>query len=242
MRLIINGKQEVIPSSLDEITLKQRIDFQNLHGNLLDQMTVSLEEIEDPFEREFETIEVSLERMFRTIAFFTNHSIESIKESEHVDTIVRMYAASMAIVFEEESKIIEHPQYEFVFKGELWILHTPELKNGDKMTFGEFIDSKQIVQDMMGLGKGRWECMLQLCAIYLRKKDEEYQESFLYDDSDRLKLLEELPLSIALQVGFFLNSSLNMYMNISQFSSPQELSKRVNLLKNTSNISDGLIS
>lgn len=233
MKLTVNNQTVNVPSSLSEITLGQRIAFQQEHGDLLDEMLKSITEMEDGPEKELELTTYQFERMFRTMAFFIGCTVEALKECEFLDTIVNTYSISAQLLFEQEKSIECNQEYEFVWNKELWHLHTPELKNGDRMTFGEFIDSKQIIQDMIGLGKNRWECLLPLCAIYLRRVDEVYEEAFLYDDSQRLKLMENLPLDIALQVGFFLSSSLNLFRTLFQSSHPQGLKIRESMSKNT---------
>lgn len=228
MRLQINNKEVNIPSSLSEITLRQRIDYQSVHGDLLAEMQKSILETKDDEIRELELIELQFERMFRTVSFFTGFSVESLKESEYVDTLFNIYISSIDRVFEDEQQEWKDMKYDFVWEGEEWELHTPELKNGDRMTFGEFIDSKQMIQSMVGLGRNRWECLVPLCAIFLRKKGEPYKESFLYEDSERLRLMENLPLDIALQVGFFLSSSLTIFRKTFQsFSSPEQKMQEV---------------
>lgn len=222
MRLKINDTWVVLPTSLREITLKQRIDFQREHGDLLDQMLNSINQIQDEDEREIELLEFSFEKMFRTISFYSGFSVESLKQSMFVNELTDIYVATLSSLFSDETFIEENPQYEFMWNDEKWFLYTPELKNSSKMTFGEFIDAKQIVQDMVKLGKNRWECLLPLCCIYLRKEDEMYKEEFVYDDSERHKLMESVPLDIALHVGFFLSSSLNSFTKIFPFSSLQE--------------------
>ena len=217
MRVQVNGEWKVLPSSLSEITLGQRIAFQAEHGDLLAEMAKSILEMEDDIERELEWAQFNLERMFRTVSFFLDTTVDALKESEFVDEIIRLYIASMHQVFDMENEIETTPILDFVWNNEEWEIASPELKHGSKITFGEFIDSKQVIQDLVGLGKNRWECLLPLCAIYLRKKGEAYQESFMYEGSDRLKLMETLPLDIALQVGFFLSSSLNMFTQTSPF-------------------------
>lgn len=239
MRLRINDKDCVIPSSLEEITLKQRIDFQREHGDLLDEMYKSIMEIEDESEQQLELIQWNLEKMFRTVSFFTGFDIESLRQSEFVDDIFGIYMTTMEQVFEDERQIEQFAEYNFVWNHEEWEIHQPELKNGSKMTFGEFIDSKQIVQDMVNLGKNHWECLVPLCAIYLRKKNEAYKESFLHADSERLQLMESLPLSIALQVGFFLSSSLSMLAKLFPSSTLQESRLEESFSNSTSSASVG---
>jgi hypothetical protein len=220
MRVILNDKEIVFPSSLSEITLGQRIAFQEQYGNDLDKMQESIMKMEDGADKELEIMEFSMEKMYRTFAFFANTTVEAIKESKFIQKVMNIYYSCLAVLFEEEKNL--EPQYEFLFKGEMWYLAPPLLKHGDPKTFGEVIDSKQIVQDMIKLGKGKWEAMLRLAAIYLRKKDEDYQEEFLYDDSDRLKLMRELPMDIAMQVGFFLSDSMNFYLDTSMSLGSQE--------------------
>lgn len=240
MRVQINDKVVNIPSSLNEITLKQRIEFQNEHGNVLDDMVKSILALEDEDEKQLELTQFQFEKMFRSFSFFSGIPVEALKESQFIDEIASIYYSCLAVLFEQENQL--KPLREFLWNGELWYLQSPELKNGDRMTFGELIDSKQIIQDMIKLGKGDWERLLPLCCIYLRKRDEIYQESFLYEDSERLKLMEQLPLDIALQVGFFLSSSLNMFMATSQSFNPQGQKELEKMSRNTLKTSAGLTS
>lgn len=210
MRVTINNKEVIIPSSLSEFTLGQRIDFHNQHGRLLDEMLESIQQMEDEYFRELELIQWRMELMYRTFAFFTGTTVEALKESAFVDEISRIYHASLAVLLEEEENV--ELQQQFFWKDEEWQLSPPELKQDSPMKFGEVIDAKQIVKDMVELGRGKWEYMLRLCAIFFRKKGEPYDESFVYEDSDRLKLMLELPMNIAMQVGFFLSGLINISM------------------------------
>lgn len=212
MRITINSKEVIFPSSLSEITLGQRIDFHNQHGKLLDQMLDSIMKMDDEIFKEVELAMWHTERMYRTFAFFAGVTVEAIKESEFIDQVARIYHSCLSVLMDEEKEI--QLQREFVWKDQQWELAPPELKQGDRMKFGEFVDAKQIIQDMVQLGRGKWEYLIRLCAIYLRKKGEPYSEEFVYEDSERLKLMKELPMDIALQVGFFLNSCQNISINI----------------------------
>jgi hypothetical protein len=230
MRVTINDKEVNIPSSLREITLQQRIDFQRQHGDQLDEMLKSIQGMPEGYEKESEFFEFQLEKMFLTFAFFTGTTPEAIKESEFIDKISSIYYSSLAALFDEEDDI--ELQQEFEWNGELWYIHPVELKNGDKMKFGELIDSKQVVKDMIELGANHWEYMLPLCAIYLRRKDEEYHESFLYEGSDRQELMKGLPMDIVMQVGFFFLSIVNIYQNTFQSSGPQNIRAAADIRKN----------
>jgi len=240
MRITINDKDIVIPSSVSEITLKQKIDFSLTHGKQLEEMAKSILAMPDGYEKELEITQFQFEQMFKTFAFFTGIDENVLKESEFIDKIAGIYYSSLAQLNADEEEMII--QTEFSWNDELWEIAHPELKHGDRMTFGEMIDAKQIIQDMVELGKNRWECLLPLCAIFFRRKGEAYDKSFLYEGSDRLKLMETLPLNFAMQVGFFLISSLNLFTQISQSSDLRELKEAEEMLKSTSKHSDGLIS
>lgn len=237
MRVILNDKEIVFPSSLSEFTLGQRITFHEKHGAELDKMLDSILAMEDGIEKELEVANFHFEKMFRTFAFFAGTTVDTIKESKFIDDVASIYYSSLAVLLEEEKNL--QLQREFIWKGETWVIDAPELKHGDKMKFGEFIDAKQLVKDNADLGKGKWESMLSLCAIFLRKKGEEYKEEFLYEDSDRKKLMKELPMDIALQVGFFLSSILNIYINTSISSPSPEQKEVVNTRKPIMTAMDG---
>lgn len=211
MRLVINNTEVNIPSDLSEITLGQRIRFQEKCGNLLDEIHKSIMAISDETEREIELVHYQFLVMVHSMSFFMDTTIEAIQNSIFIDQITHIYYSCLSIVFQQESQELSKPKESFIWKGEEWVLDPPVLKNGDRMTFGEFIDSKQIVQDLFRLGKNKWEALIPLSAIFLRKLNEAYDESFLYEGSDRLKLMEELPMDIAIHVAFFLSNSVSMY-------------------------------
>ncbi len=211
MKILVNDIPVTIPTTLSEFTLGKRIEFYNEYGRELDDMAKVIIEMEDGIDKELEISQYQFEKMIRTFAFFSNCTPEAIRNSKFLDEIAAIYYTSIELLFEEEKNL--ELSHVFVWNKEFWELHPPELKHGDKMTFGELIDSKQIVKDMMEVGKGKWEYMLPICAIYLRKKDEPYDESFMYEGSERLELMKSLPMNIAMQVGFFLSASMNLYLN-----------------------------
>lgn len=241
MQVTINGIDKILPSSLSEITLQQRIDFQEQHGNTLDEMADSIRQITDEVDREIETGIFQVEKMYRSVSFFLEVPLDVLKETEFIDTIANIYFACADCLFQEEEGLGK--KNEFTWQDEQWLLAAPTLKNGDKMTFGEMIDSKQMIQDMIGLSKNRWECLLPLCAIFLRKKDEDYQESFVYENSERLELMKKLPMDIALEVSFFLKNSQTIYIQRFRSFMNHELKvEEESIQKITSNTLDGLTS
>lgn len=188
--------------------------------------------MENELEREVELSQFSLEKMFRTFAFFAGYPVESIKEYKGINDVANIYYACLAVLFEEEDKM--ELQKEFSWNGEKWFLSDPEIKQGSKDKFGAFVDAKQTVQNMLQLGQGKWAAILRLCAIYLRKEGEEYKEEFVYEGSERMELMKKLPMDIAMQVGFFLTSIQNFYLNTSTFSKKAESKGKGRISKRTS--------
>jgi len=212
LRIVINDKEIIFPSSLSEITLGQRINFQKQYGDLLDKMLESCQKMEDPELREIELVMFQMEKMYATFAFFAGCTLEAIKESEFVGRVAQIYSASLHLLFEEEENM--ELQSEFLWRGEEWELAAPTLSNGSNMSFGELIQSKQLMQDMVALGRNRWDALQSLAAIYFRKKGEAYSDKLVEEGSERLALMLELPMDYALQVGFFLSALMNSSVNI----------------------------
>lgn len=219
MRVLVNDKEVVFPSSLSEITLGQRIAFHEQYGKELGLMAESINAMPEGVDKDLEAMEFYFEKAIRTFAFFARATPQSIKDSKFIDDVMTIYHSCLAVLMEEEYTMA--PKYSFVWNNEEWVIDAPELKHGSKMKFGELIDAKQAIKDMADLGQGRWEQMLKMCAIYLRKKGEPYKEEFLYEGSDRIELMKSLPMDIAIHVGFFLTTIINFYLNISTYSKSQ---------------------
>lgn len=206
----INNKEIQFPSELGDITLKQRIEFDRLNGEYIKTRLEEIEAITDEEKKEIETAILNIEIACRQFAFFSGLDLVSVERSNQISNILDVYHVTNSLLandIEVDSKT------EFDWNGETWVLHEPELNPNSDMTFGELIDSKQIIQDLQDLGAGRHEILLKLCSIYLRKKGEEYDKSFPIDGSERMKLMEDLPLDIALAVSFFLSNSMNLLTN-----------------------------
>jgi hypothetical protein len=214
MKIYINDTEITIPSSKEDITLSQRIAFDREHGNLLGKMMESITAMEDETEKRIEWMEFHSEKMFRVFSFFTNIPVDVLRECDFIEQVAEIYHSTLMPLIEYAEP--KEKKNEFSFNNETWVLPGAELKHGDKTSFGEIIDCKQRVCDMAEMEMSLAEMLLPVSAIYLRKKNEEYQEEFLYEGSERLALLEKLPMSIVEQVAFFLNSLIRLSTKISR--------------------------
>lgn len=194
----INNTTITIPTTLDEFTLGQRIDFHNQYGRQLEEMQASIDSMEDEVEREFELIQFRMEFAFSVFAFFTQIDVEVIRESEFEPDIIAIYSEHLSSLFEEiqDAPVIDVASW----LDDLWFFPPVILKNGFVLKTGEYLDAKQMLLNVRNSGGSRWDALHALCTIFFIKAGESYSESFLHEGSDRLQLMLKLPLSLAYQV------------------------------------------
>lgn len=211
MELEVNGQAYTIPTHLSAITLGQRIDFQQQYGEEIASREALIATIADETEHTLETTDHCLQILLSAFSFFSGIDINTVKEEIKIHQIVDIFLPCFQQLFEQQEEITLQSIY--MWKEEVWELSNPELNYTSNMTFGEFITAKQIVKSLYDLSKDNWTALQYLCAIFLKKKGEAFQESFVTEDSERFKLMRELPMDIALSVAFFLSASSSIYQN-----------------------------
>lgn len=223
MQITIEDVQYNLPASLMDITLQQRIDFDKQYGKEQRAKLKVIRETEDPLTREMDFTEYHLDVACKTIAFFGSIPLETVLHTA-IDEVLAIYHMVMHPMTEEVD--FNQPSFtlnlEFKWKDATWLLQTPDLKNNSKMTFGEFIDSKQIVHDLYEKEDQKWEALLSLACIFFRKKGENYCEELSIMEEPRCQLLKTLPLAYALHIGFFLSASQRSYKITSRYSGHQK--------------------
>lgn len=209
------------PESLTEITLGKRIQFYHEHGIYLDKQAAIIDTIEDDFEKELSVSAWHLELAARTFSFYTGIALASVHSDIAIVELLTIYNNEMQSLFIQEKETELLQQYQW--NNEKWILATPEVLPTSKVCFNEFIYAKEIVRQLSSLSKNKWDMLPYLCAIYLRKEGEYFNEEFCIEGGERYKLMLELPLNIAIAVGFFLSGTVNIYTTISVFSEKESL-------------------
>lgn len=220
MKFNYNGKEYLYPASHSDITLGQRIELHERYGIAYEQKLKELQAIEDEHEQFISLTEARMLFACQCVSFFTGIELEVILESFDIDQVLKVYEASMILLSEQEAEITIQPYYEF--NGERWVIESPKLTPKSKITFNEFLTSKEIVRQLEQLGNGRWKSLQYLCCIYLRKEGEAFNEDWIEEDSDRMQLMAKLPMDIALAVAFFLVSSMNLFQNTLPYSNVEE--------------------
>lgn len=216
IKIKFKEKEYDFPSSLADITLGQRIDFYTQHGKVLDDDAARIDKITDIFDKELETQAWYLQLAARSLSFYTGISFETVQAQVALTDLLNVYNTAIQNMHFQEANV--ELQTEYSWNNETWCLAGPDVLPDSHMTFNEFLHSKEITRQMQAIGKSKWDALPSLCAIYLRKPGEAFDESFVLPESDRLKLMQNLPLHIAVAVGFFLSGTLSIYSTIFQFS------------------------
>jgi hypothetical protein len=165
MQLLINDTTVNLPTSPDEVTLGQRMAFYTQHGRTLDEMLNSILQLEEEAQ-EVEFMAWQAERMYCVFSFFSGIDVEVLRACDYQDELVTLYFSFLQGVFDEAAA-----KPPFLFSGDEWQLPSPEVKQGSAMTFGEFIDAKQVIQDIAASGGGKVDILHPLTAIFLKKKE-----------------------------------------------------------------------
>lgn len=217
----IQGVEYSIPLLLHDITLGERIEYDRVYGNDLAAELKKIAEMKDNIfrESEFSTYQMSL--ACKTLSFFGKIPL-GIVENTNIFQVLAIYDSLMKSYSEETNFADPERKIQNVFqwkdKDDIWALYAPELKQQSEITFGEIIDSKQVVLNLFEFGNGKWKSLLPLCCIYFRKIGEKYDAGFIIEGSERYELMKTLPLDYALEVAFFLSSSMTSLLLTSRFS------------------------
>jgi hypothetical protein len=219
MKLKIEGKEYDLPASLAYVTLQQRIDFDQQHGKALrEQLKKTIDMKAGPLQ-EMEFTDYHYQLACKSLSFFAGIPLDIVHDTA-IDEVLAVYHGTMKSYADDidfQNKEFELHDH-FDWNDQVWTIAPPELKPDSKMTFGEFITSKQVVQNMVELGDEKWGALLPLCCIFFRKKDEPFKEEFTTEGNERYELMKSLPLQYALHVAFFLSVSQRTWLTTSQYS------------------------
>lgn len=213
MRIEIDNRPYEVPASTAEFTLGDRIAFDTAHGPVLRETLERAQAVEEGYERLMAMLEYHCELACRTLSHFAGIPLGVVQQTK-TDEVLAIYQTVMESYSEEVDFAGEGFRLEqsFEWRGELWEVAPPELKHESVMTFGEFLDAKQWMKNLYELGQGKWEALLMLCCVYLRKKGEAYREELTRLDGERYRLMQHVPFSMALHVGFFLSASMDSFL------------------------------
>ena len=215
------------PTTLGDISLRQRIDFDKTYSKEIQDRKNEIFKKDDngkdlPFD-ELESMLFNIEVATKNFSFFTGISLIEVEKNISIESVLNVYHTCFKEIYEQQDSIILEESY--LWNEELWFIEKPVLSYQSQITFNELIVSKQIIKQMHDLGAGHWEAMPYLAAIFLKRENEVFDESWLAPDSERVKMMYDLPMDIAIAVAFFLQISMSLYTKTLAFSEAEELEK-----------------
>lgn len=164
MQLLINDTTITLPTTPHDVTLGERIDFYEMHGKALEVLLESILTMEEEAQ-EVEFMAWHTERMYCLFSFFSGVPVEVLRVSAYQDELATIYFSFLKDVFDDTEAAAP-----FQFEGAEWFLYEPVLRQGGPITFGEFIDAKQSMQDVAASGGSKMDHLHPLCAVFLKKK------------------------------------------------------------------------
>lgn len=194
-----------LPTSLAEITLGRWIAFMAEVGAEHDTALQALQD-DKTIKDSRKTVLLSrwvVDRAYAVAAWWHDITPLQARNDYNVDEVMQVYNDS---VFAHEW--VNSP----TFFSDKWRLPDAVLSPASPLTFGQFIDSKVLVQAAATEGQSKWELLPYLCAIYLHQADEQYSDKFVQDGSDRLAEMLDLPMSTAWAVMCFFDE-LNTFIS-----------------------------
>lgn len=220
MQFSFKGEKYTLPVTLNEIPLRKKIEFDRLYReeiNTMYEKVVTMDDegnITEIDEIEYNIFKVAVAAM--NLSFFSGIPREIVEKEIEIGSLMEIYSSCFHQLYDEQDNI--ELQEDYLFNNQLWKLGPPTLSHDNKLTFNELVTSKQIIKQMQELSVGKWEAIPYLAVIYLKKEDEEFQEEWLQEGSERLEIMRDLPMNIAVAIAFFLQISMDMFLRISAFS------------------------
>lgn len=209
------------------MTLSDRIEFDKTYSAEITAMRDEVFKKDDndneiPEDKD-EVENLNLAIAIRNFAFFSNIPLEEVENNIPITQVASIFYACFEQIYSEQENIKVEESY--LWKDKLWYIENPELSSESEITFNQLITSKQIVKQMQELGAGNWEAIKSLAVVYLRKENEKFDEKWLFPESDRMKMMDDLPMNIALHIGFFLQSSMSLFLKTLPYFQVAELEK-----------------
>lgn len=204
------------PTRLAEITLGQRIDFHEQYGREIVSRRELAQKQTDTAVRELSDTKTDVLEAVYAFSFFANFSLHRVQRELTIDHVITVYENGLRAAIYGEEQIAIRKDWEW--QGSTWTIALTTLSPTSGFTFNELITSKELVRQMEKGGASTWLVLIHLCAMFFRKEGEGFDERFLEPDGERLRMMRDLPLDMALTVAFFLSSLMLTSHRPSQYS------------------------
>jgi len=220
MQIEINNAIYTVPSNVADIKLGTFIDWTNQYGKAFDEelKVISLNDALDSHTKELLIDSLLDNEAAAWFSFHTGHDFNELmqRDTQAILAVIYSYKNLRYLLKTSELEAYNFPNI-IEFNNEEWRIQDFKVDAKSSMTFNEIITSKEALRQIQSLGLGMWDGMPYLCAMFLRKKDEPFKDEFLFEDSERLLLMHQLPLNYAFAVAFFLSSCVHICSTTSAY-------------------------
>lgn len=201
--------QVKLPANSDELKLIHWIGFFRTYGAELDRAYATLPEMEEGPFKQLQMADHNLDRLYSMTAYFLGIHIDEAERIYTIEEVSEFNNTCFSKWFEHEADTYKD---KYTIDGVVYNLPPPELHPGSTMTFGEFIDSKVVMQNAKATELSKWELLYQLAAIFLRKDGEAYNDSFVQEDTQRFKDIGRISIADIHEIGSWFED-LNGFLN-----------------------------
>lgn len=229
MEVKVNNTTHDVPFSLSGFSLGKFVEYYEKYGKELDQQFKALiektfegsDDLEKELNREID-FDIHLDNeALAWYSFWTGYDLFEARDEKFIQPILDQYRVFRWMLKESEEEAKNLPM-EMEWNEETWAIQDWAVTPRSDMSFNEIITSKEVVRQVYKLGKGKWDALPYLCAIFFRKKDEPFDDILIQEGSDRMELIKQLPMSTAIVVAFFLIASATIWQNTLVVSAEKE--------------------
>lgn len=135
-----------------------------------------------------------VKRAYYTKSFFDGVDIGELRNTLFVDDCLKWYATEFGPLMDNAEVCTSWNDMQ---------LTAAAITPTSPITFGEFIDAKMLTQAASNSEQNKWALVQYIAAIFLRDEGEDYNDLFTDENSDRFKLMADLPMNVAIAVGQF---------------------------------------
>lgn len=202
MQLSILNTVVTIPDHVSEVSLRDRIEFDQMYGDEIEAVLKELlKENETAKEDEKKVVDLSavyIDRAQKTVAFFTGIELEQIMTmpiNEVLDLYENHFKSLINLQFDQsESR-------SFLLGNEIYWLPESKLNPKSGITFNQIITSKEVTRNLCNSASEKLTALAYLGAIFLKKEGGQFSEEDINIESDVMNQILDLPIEKAINIG-----------------------------------------
>lgn len=179
------------PTKLKDITLGRWVDYYNRHGHPVP------------------TGDDTADYVYDLVNRWCYYTGKPQPTQEELPDVLREQAYADTVLNKEKDELNYNDT--FLWKDAVWKI-APVVTYTGKMSREDFEVSQDIALIFSDLQDGKEEALFNLCAAYMRKEGEPYHSDLVDDRNERVELMKELPLHMALCVKAYVEYYIDVYL------------------------------